>query len=186
MEVFVKSFHSSILPVWLMIACLAPVESSATAADSSSRRSAPTIKDGAQVTLEYTLKLEDKTLLESNVGKEPMTYRHGAHEIVPGLEQSLEGLAKGDKKHVIVKPADGYGQVDAKAVQEVKKTLVPEAARKVGAQLEAKSPDGQSMFPRVTEVKEDTVVLDFNHPLAGKTLFFDVTILDVKSAAPAR
>lgn len=168
-----------------VLACLVLIGGLASAADKGGKGSAPTIKDGAQVTLEYTLKLEDKTLLESNVGKEPMTYRQGAHEIVPGLEQSLEGLGKGDKKHVVVKPADGYGEVDVKAVQEVKKSLIPEAARKVGAQLEAKSQDGQSMFPRVTEVKEDTVVLDFNHPLAGKTLLFDVTILDVKSA-PAR
>jgi FKBP-type peptidyl-prolyl cis-trans isomerase SlyD len=171
--------------MWHAVMCIVLTAGVATAADSKAMSSGTTIKDGAQVSLEYILKLEDKTVLESNVGKEPMTYRHGAHEIVPGLEQSLEGLAKGDKKHVVVKPADGYGEIDAKAVQEVKKSMIPEAARKVGAQLEAKSPDGQSMFPRVTEVKEETVVLDFNHPLAGKTLFFDVTVLDVKPG-PAR
>jgi len=71
--------------------------------------------------------------------------------------------------------------VDPKAVQEVKKSMIPEQARKVGAQLEAKGPDGQSMFPIVTEVNEDTVTLDFNHPLAGKTLIFDVKVLDIRS-----
>jgi FKBP-type peptidyl-prolyl cis-trans isomerase SlyD len=168
----------------LLHACIvmAVASSAAMAADSPPKGSRSTIKDGVQVSLEYTLRLEDKTLLESNVGKEPMTYRQGAHEIVPGLEQALQGLAKGDTKHVVVKPADGYGEVDARAVQEVKKNMIPEAARKVGAQLEAKSPDGQSLFPRVTEVNEDTVVLDFNHPLAGKTLVFDITVLDVKPA----
>jgi len=159
------------------------ISGAATAAESQVKGSAPAIGNGAQVSLEYTLRLEDKTVLESNVGKEPVTYRHGAHEIVPGLERSLEGLVKGDTKHVVVKPVDGYGDVDDKAVQEVKKSMIPEGARKVGAQLEAKSPDGQSMFPRVTEVKEETVVLDFNHPLAGKTLIFDVTVLDVKPGA---
>ncbi len=142
-----------------------------------------TVSDGKQVSLEYTLKLDDKSVLESNVGKEPMTYTQGAHEIVPGLEKAMEGLAVGDHKHVEVKPADGYGAVDPKAFQEVKKTQIPETAWKVGTQLEAKGADGESMFPRVTEVKSDTVVLDFNHPLAGKTLFFDIKVLDIKPGA---
>ena len=168
--------------LWTLALCLASAGDFAGAADASPKGSSLKIANGAHVSLEYTLMLEDKTVLESNVGKEPMTYRQGAHEIVPGLEQSLEGLSKGDKKQVVVKPADGYGEIDPKEVQEVKKSLIPEAARKVGAQLEAKNPEGQSSFPRVKEVKEDTVVLDFNHPLAGKTLIFDVTIIDVKAA----
>ncbi|HEU4684645.1 MAG TPA: peptidylprolyl isomerase [Nitrospira sp.] len=163
----------------LTVALVMLVSSTVMAADRAPSTATPTVKDGAQVSLEYTLKL-DGSVLESNVGKEPMTYRQGAHEIVPGLEQSLEGLSKGDKKHVVVKPAEGYGEVDPNAVQEVKKSLIPEAAWKVGTQLEAKSPDGQSSFPRVKEVKQDTIVLDFNHPLAGKTLVFDVTVLDVR------
>jgi FKBP-type peptidyl-prolyl cis-trans isomerase SlyD len=152
----------------------------AGAAEPAAKGSKARVSNGKQVSLEYTLKLDDKTVLESNVGKEPMTYTQGAHEIVPGLEKAMEGLAVGDKKHVEVKPADGYGEVDPKAFQEVKKSQIPEQAWKVGTQLEAKSPDGQSMFPRVTEVKPETVVLDFNHPLAGKTLFFDIKVLDVK------
>jgi FKBP-type peptidyl-prolyl cis-trans isomerase SlyD len=149
-------------------------------AGESAKGGKPRVSDGKQVSLEYTLTLDKKTVLESNVGKEPMTYTQGAHEIVPGLEKAMEGLAIGDKKHVEVKPADGYGEVDPKAFQEVKKSQVPEQAWKVGTQLEAKSPDGQSMFPRVAEVKPDTIVLDFNHPLAGKTLFFDIKVLDVR------
>lgn len=141
------------------------------------------VSNGKQVSLEYTLTLEDKTVVESNVGREAMTYTQGAHEIVPGLERALTGLAVGDKKRIEVKPADGYGEVDPKAFQEVKKSMIPEGAWKVGVQLEAKSPDGQSMFPRVTEVKSETVVLNFNHPLAGKTLFFDITVLDIKPGA---
>jgi FKBP-type peptidyl-prolyl cis-trans isomerase SlyD len=148
----------------------------------SGGKTVPTkIVDGTQVSLEYTLTLEDKTVIETNVGREPMTYLHGAHEIVPGLEQALVGLAKGEKKHVVVKPREGYGEVDPKAVQEVKKSMIPEQARKIGAQLEAKSPDGQSMFPVVTAVKDETVTLDFNHPLAGKTLIFDVKVLDIRT-----
>ncbi|MEC4889827.1 MAG: peptidylprolyl isomerase [Nitrospira sp.] len=147
--------------------------------------SAQVVSKGKLVSLEYTLKLDEKNVLESNVGREPMIYTHGAQEIVPGLEKALEGLAIGDKKHVVVKPVDAYGEIDPKAIQEVKKAQVPEKAWKVGSELEAKGPDGQSMLLRVTEVKPDTVVLDFNHPLAGKTLYFDVKVLDVKTPPPA-
>jgi FKBP-type peptidyl-prolyl cis-trans isomerase SlyD len=121
--------------------------------------------------------------VESNVGRAAMTYTQGAHEIVPGLEKALEGLAVGDKKRVEVRPADGYGDVDPKAFQEVKKSQIPEQAWKVGTVLEAKSPDGQSMYPRVAEVKSDTVILDFNHPMAGKTLIYEIKILDIKPGA---
>lgn len=151
-------------------------------AETHKGNSAQVVSKGKVVSLEYTLKVDDKNVLETNVGREPMTYTHGAQEIVPGLEKAIEGLAVGDKKHVAVKPVDGYGEIDPKAFQEVKKSQVPEKAWKVGAELEAKSPDGQSMLLRVTEVKADTVVLDFNHPLAGKTLYFDVKVLDIKNA----
>lgn len=144
------------------------------------------VSNGKQVSLEYTLKLNDKDVVESNVGGEPMTYVHGREEIVPGLEKALEGMSVGDKKHIAVKPADAYGEVDQKAIQEVKKSLVPEHAWKVGAELEARGPEGQSLFPHVTEVKADSVVLDFNHPLAGKTLYFDVKILDIRAEAKTK
>jgi len=144
------------------------------------------VSKGKHVSLEYTLKLNDKDVVESNVGGEPMTYVHGSQEIVPGLEKALEGMSVGEKKHVAVKPADAYGEVDQKAIQEVKKSLVPEHAWKVGAELEARGPEGQSLFPHVTEVKADSVVLDFNHPLAGKTLYFDVKILDIRAEAKTK
>ena len=78
-----------------------------------------------------------------------------------------------------VAPTEGYGTVDPKAFQEIDKKMVPAEAQKVGTQLEGKTEDGRTVFPRISEVKNDTVVLDFNHPLAGKTLYFDVEVLDV-------
>lgn len=144
------------------------------------------VSKGKHVSLEYTLKVNEKDVVESNVGGEPMTYVQGAEEIVPGLEKALEGMSVGEKKHVVVKPVDAYGEVDKKAIQEVKKNLVPEHAWKVGAELEARGPDGQSLFPHVTAVKEDSIVLDFNHPLAGKTLYFDVKVLDIRAEAKAK
>lgn len=166
--------------VWSVVIGAIMLAGPPAVAGSGMKSGALKIADGMQVSLEYTLTLEDKTVVESNVGREPMTYQHGAHEIVPGLEAALTGLAKGEKKRVVVKPDDGYGERDPKALQEVKKDVIPEQARKVGVQLEAKGPEGESMFPIVTEVKENTVTLDFNHPLAGKTLIFDVKVLEIR------
>jgi FKBP-type peptidyl-prolyl cis-trans isomerase SlyD len=139
------------------------------------------VSAGRTVSLEYTLTLDDQSVLESNVGKEPMTYTQGAHEIVPGLEAAIEGMKKGERKHVVVAPADGYGPIDPLAIREVKKELIPAAARKVGAQLQGQAADGLTAFSRVKEIKAATVVLDFNHPLAGKTLHFDVTVLSISA-----
>ena len=139
-----------------------------------------TVTEGKNVSLEYTLTLDDKSVVESNVGKQPLTYTHGTQQIIPGLEKALEGLTVGDTKEVTVTPADGYGEKDPNALQEVQKKLIPPDALVVGARLQSKDPEGHVVYLRVAEIKDDTVVLDFNHPLAGKTLHFDVKILDIQ------
>ncbi|MGE0822219.1 MAG: peptidylprolyl isomerase [Candidatus Binatia bacterium] len=140
------------------------------------------IADGKQVSLEFTLTLEDKTQVQSNVGKDPLVYKHGASEIVPGLEKQLAGLKVGDTKHVEVPPEEAYGPVDPNRTQEVEKDKVPEGARKIGSKLTGRAPNGQMMFAEVKEVKDKTVVLDMNHPLAGKKLIFDVKVLKIEDA----
>jgi len=87
----------------------------------------------------------------------------------------------GDKKTIKVKPEDGYGEVDPNAVQEVEKSRIPPEALVIGTPLEGTDPSGQPIHARVREIKEKTVILDLNHPLAGKTLFFDVKILGIQA-----
>ena len=140
------------------------------------------VTTGKQVSIEYTLKLEDKSVVDSNVGAEPLTFIQGSHNIIPGLENSLDGMKIGDSKQVTVKPDDAYGSVNKDAVSEIKKEQIPQDSLKVGMVLQGQNPDGQVIIARVVEIKEDTVLLDYNHPLAGKTLFFDVKILDVQDA----
>jgi FKBP-type peptidyl-prolyl cis-trans isomerase 2 len=141
-----------------------------------------TITDGKQVSLEFTLSLDDKTKVQSNVGQEPMVYQHGAHQIIPGLEKQLTGLKVGETKHVEVSPEEGYGPVDPKRTQEVEKNKIPEEARKVGAKLTGRGPQGQMMYAEVKEIKGDMAVLDLNHPLAGKKLIFDIKVLKIENA----
>ena len=145
------------------------------------------ISSGKQISIEYTLTLEDETVVDSNVGAEPLTFIQGSHNIIPGLENSLDGMKIGDSKQVTVKPEDAYGPVNKDAVSEVEKDQIPQESLKVGTVLQGQNPDGQIIIARVVEIKEDTVLLDYNHPLAGKTLFFDIKILDVQDAPePAR
>jgi FKBP-type peptidyl-prolyl cis-trans isomerase SlyD len=140
------------------------------------------VKDGTVVSLQYTLSGEDGKAIESNKGKEPLKYTQGSHQIVPGLEKGLAGMKVGDEKRVKVTPEEGYGQVDPKGFQEFPKEKIPSEGLKVGSVLMATGPQGQQVPVRVHEIKEKTVVLDLNHPMAGKTLVFDVKVLDVQPA----
>jgi FKBP-type peptidyl-prolyl cis-trans isomerase SlyD len=141
-----------------------------------------TVTDGKTISMEYTLTLDNKEVLDTNVGEAPLKFTQGSHEIIPGLETALEGMKAGESKQVTVAPEQGYGEVNPQAIQEVPIDQIPPDARKVGAQLQGKDGQGRMVTPKVKEVKEQVVVLDFNHPLAGKTLFFDVKILDIQTA----
>src|SRR6266545_3962131 len=139
------------------------------------------IQTGSMVAFDYTLTDESGTVIDSSKGKEPMHYVHGKGQIIPGLEKELAGMPVGGEKKVTVKPEEGYGPVDPRAFQEVPKDKLPPEALKVGTVLTASGPQGQVPV-RVHEIKENTVIMDFNHPLAGKTLLFDIKITEIKAA----
>jgi len=157
----------------------------AAAAAQSTKNDNKVVKDGSEVSLQYTLSGEDGKLIESNKGKEPLKYTHGQKQIIPGLEKGLAGMKVGDEKRVKVKPEDAYGPVSKEAFQEFPKEKIPPEGLKVGAVLTARGPQGQALPVRVHQIKEKTVVLDLNHPMAGKTLVFDVKVLDIQSAQAA-
>jgi len=146
------------------------------------KAASPAIENGAKVQLEYTLKDDGGKVLDSNKGHEPLTYTQGQKQIIPGLEQALSGMHAGEEKKVTIKPVDAYGEVNPNAVTEVPKEMLPPDALKVGTELMAQSQAGDRRIVRIKEVKEKTVVIDLNHPLAGKTLFFDVKVLGVEPA----
>jgi FKBP-type peptidyl-prolyl cis-trans isomerase SlyD len=152
-------------------------------AEAQEEASPMTISDGKTISIEYTLTLEDKKVLDTNVGGTPLNFTQGSHKIIPGLETALEGMKVGESKQVTVEPELGYGPINPQAVQEVPIDKIPEEARKVGAQLKGKDGQGQMVQARVSEVKEQVVMLDYNHPLAGEKLFFDVKVLDIQAAS---
>jgi FKBP-type peptidyl-prolyl cis-trans isomerase SlyD len=137
------------------------------------------IQNGSSVSLEYTLKDDSGQVLESNRGKAPLTFTQGHQQIIPGLERELIGMRPGEEKRVVVKPEDAYGDVVPNAQTEVPKDAIPKEGLKVGTTLIARSGSGEPRPVVVKEIRETTVVLDLNHPLAGKTLYFDVKVLGV-------
>jgi len=138
------------------------------------------IRNGSVVRFEYILSGENGEVIESNKGKDPVTYTHGQHEVIPGLEKELSGMKVNEEKNICLQPEEAYGRVDPKGFKEVPKTEIPAAALKVGTPLSARSSEGEDVIIRVHEVKQKTVILDFNHPLAGKTLNFDVKVIDIE------
>lgn len=143
--------------------------------------SAAAIKDGSVVSIDYTLTDDKGQVMDTNKGKPPLVFTKGSGQIIPGLDKELTGLKVGQEKKVRVKPEDGYGPVNPAAFQEVPKDKLPPDALKVGTMLMARGPQGQPMPVRVHEIKGETVIVDFNHPMAGKTLFFDVKVVGIES-----
>lgn len=142
------------------------------------------VKDGMLVSMEYTLKGTDGKVIDSSKGREPLKYVHGQKMMIPGLEKELTGMKVGGEKNVTVKPENAYGPVNPNAFQEIPKEKIPPNALKVGAVLQGQDDQGRPMLARVKEIKEKTVVIDLNHPMAGKTLVFNVKIVDIQPAPP--
>ena len=134
------------------------------------------ILEGSTVTIDFTVTtLPDKKVVTSTEGKEPLSYVHAQGQIVPGLEKALFGRKAGDRKRVELSPDQAYGAYDDKKRLTVPRSRVPGEA-KVGSVLQGKKGDPL----RVVEMTDTTVVLDGNHPLAGKTVMFDVRIMNVE------
>jgi FKBP-type peptidyl-prolyl cis-trans isomerase SlyD len=141
------------------------------------------IKKDSVVSLSYTLKNENGEELDRSEAANPMVYIHGHGHIVPGLENVLEGLAVGDKKQVTVSPDEGYGDVQPQLRMKVARDKFPaEVKIEPGMQFSSKMEDGKEIPFTVMGTEGEDVLLDGNHPLAGKTLDFSVEVVEVRSA----
>lgn len=136
------------------------------------------VSSGKVISLEYTLTLEGGEVLDSNLGGNPITYTQGANQIIRGVEAAVEGMEIGQAKQAVVPAAEAYGDSDPNAFAEVPKEKLPKEIE-VGTQLHGKDASGREIRPVVSAIKEDSVLLDFNHPLAGKTLYFDLKIVNI-------
>ncbi|HMN11368.1 MAG TPA: peptidylprolyl isomerase [Bellilinea sp.] len=131
------------------------------------------------VGLDYTLTVDGDVIDAS--GDQPLEYLQGYRNIIPGLEAALEGMSVGEEKTVTVDPKDGYGELDPEGFFTVAKDQFPKTYElRVGMPLRVRSGDGRILSVRVSELKDDEVILDLNHPLAGKTLVFDTKIVSTR------
>ena len=138
------------------------------------------VTNGKKVKFDYTLTVDGEQV-ETSVGKIPLEYTHGENQIIPGLEQQLADLKVGDKKSVSVAPDAGYGKVMDEAIKEIPKTSFPaDFVPQVGMVIEMSGPEGQTFPGVIQEIKDTGIMVNFNHPLAGKTLNFDVTIVGIE------
>lgn len=136
------------------------------------------------VTLNYTLKDQHGALIdESRDGT--FAYLHGAHNIIPGLENALAGKTAGDSLSVAIEPEEAYGARDDSRVEAVPRSMFPtDTPVEPGMQFHAQGPQGQMITISVVSVQEETVTIDANHPLAGVQLHFDVEVVEVRDASP--
>jgi FKBP-type peptidyl-prolyl cis-trans isomerase SlyD len=133
------------------------------------------------VTIHYTLTDEEQNVIDSSSGGDPLGYLHGAGNLIPGLEAELEGRVAGDAFRATIRPEDGYGVRDEARVHVVDRARLPEGDLAVGMQMRAES-EHEVVILTITDIAGEQVTLDANHPLAGVTLFFDVTVVEVRAA----
>ena len=141
------------------------------------------INEGQIVSIEYQVKDGDK-VIDSNVGQEPLVFMYGKGQIIPGLEAGIKDMNIGEKADVLVKAADAYGEYNPEATQDVPKEQFAGIDLQEGMTLYGQGEGGQTVQVTVKEIKDDSVVVDFNHPLAGKDLMFTVTLNNVREATP--
>ncbi len=133
------------------------------------------------VAIEYTLKDDQGTILDASGDRGPMEYLHGAQNIIPGLEQGIEGLAAGDTKNVLVPPQLGYGEYSEKLLQQVPISAFGANTPQVGMRFHAETNLGMRVLT-IKKIEGEEVTLDGNHELAGKTLHFDIKVVSVRAA----
>jgi len=142
-----------------------------------------TITTGTVVSMNYRLTNSKGEEIDQNPKGKPFEYLHGASQIVPGLEVALEGLNAGQKKTVVVSPAEGYGDVNPELIAQVSRSQFPqEMTLEIGMQFRAQLEHGP-MVLRVEGINGDEVTVNGNHPLAGETLNFDVEIVSIREAS---
>ena len=140
------------------------------------------VENDLVVAIEYTLTV-DGELIDTSEGEGPLEYLHGHANIIPGLEKELTGLSVGDSKKVKVAPDEAYGELDDEAILEIPRAEFPDdVPLQPGIELEITDDEGDTMFAQIVEVGDENILLDTNHPLAGKTLHFEVTVTGLRRA----
>lgn len=137
-------------------------------------------KSGDTVRIHYTGTLDDGTQFDSSAGRDPLEFALGGGQVIPGFDSAVDGMAVGESKTVTIPAEEAYGQRHEQLVQQVSRSALPDDIEPaVGMQLQSQSPEGQVMMLVVTEVEDDSITVDANHPLAGQALTFDIELVEI-------
>ena len=146
-----------------------------------------TIQSGDTIAVDYTGKLENGDVFDSSEGRDPLTFTVGAGMLIKGFDQAVMGMKKGESKTVTIPPEDGYGPRNDDAFVDIPRMHIPEdLPLEEGIEVQLQDPNGRPVPARVAEISEESVKMDVNHFLAGKTLVFDITIADTGLTPPAQ
>lgn len=138
------------------------------------------VKSGDTVRIHYVGTLSDGTTFDSSEGRDPLEFEVGSRQIISGLDSALPGMTVGDRKTVEVAAADAYGPRDPNARHSIPRAQIPaNIPLETGIQLQMQTPQGQTINVTVADVSDETVVLDANHPLAGKDLIFEIELVSI-------
>ena len=141
-------------------------------------------KSGDTVKIHYTGTLDDGTQFDSSAGRDPLEFELGGGQVIPGFDSAVEGMAVGESKNVRIEPDQAYGERHEQLVQQVPRSALPDDLEpQVGMGLQSQSPDGQVMMLMVTEVADESITVDANHPLAGQALNFDIELVEIGGGA---
>jgi peptidylprolyl isomerase len=139
------------------------------------------VKDGDTVKVHYTGKLDNGEVFDTSREREPFEFKLGDEAVIPGFEKGVVGMGVGDSKTIEISPDDAYGAKKEELVVEVQKSELPEdITPSLGQRLQIRQQDGNPIVVTITDMDEDNITLDANHPLAGYTLFFDVELVEIK------
>ena len=142
-------------------------------------------KQGDTVHVHYKGKLEDGTLFDSSEGNDPISFTIGAGEVITGFEEAIVGMSEGDSKTERIVPERAYGERRDELVFSVGRDQMPEGDVEVGDMLSVGFPDGRTASVQIAELDDESVTLDANHPLAGKTLVFELELVSIEAASPS-
>jgi FKBP-type peptidyl-prolyl cis-trans isomerase SlyD len=141
------------------------------------------VADDLVISMDYELTVDGEVVDGSE--DEPIQFLQGHGNIIAGLEEQIYGMAVGESRKVTVPAKDGYGAFDPEQLVEIPRDEFPEEIPlELGVELEMKDEDDDTLYARIAEIEAEIVILDFNHPLAGKDLHFDVTVVDIRAATP--
>ena len=140
------------------------------------------VQDGVIITLDYTVTV-DGEIVDTSQNAEPILFIQGKGHIVPGLERALYGMSQGESKEMVVAAADGYGEVDEEAFAEIPRSeFPPEIPLEPGVELQLRNQEGDELEAFIVSADNETVHMNFNHPLAGKELHFSVKVIELRQA----